>query len=169
VTEAGGRIHTSTVTVAIMPEATEEEVDINTNDLRIDVFRSGGKGGQSVNTTDSAVRVTHLPTNTVVICQDERSQIKNKAKAMKVLRARLLQAKQDSADKERSAQRKAQVGTGDRSERIRTYNFPQERVTDHRIGLTLKKLSSVMEGNLLEIVQSLQQEDYAKRLADANL
>ncbi|TVQ79310.1 MAG: peptide chain release factor 1 [Bradymonadales bacterium] len=168
VTEAGGRIHTSTVTVAIMPEATEEEVEIDSKDLRIDVFRAGGKGGQGVNTTDSAVRITHLPTNTVVICQDERSQIKNKAKAMKVLRARLLQAKQETAEKERSANRKAQVGTGDRSERIRTYNFPQERVTDHRIGLTLKKLSSVMEGNLSEVVEKLQQEDYARRLALAN-
>lgn len=169
VTEAGGRIHTSTVTVAIMPEATETEININPNDLRIDVFRSGGKGGQSVNTTDSAVRVTHLPTNTVVICQDERSQIKNKAKAMKVLRARLLQAEQEALDKERSANRKAQVGTGDRSERIRTYNFPQERVTDHRIGLTLKKLSSVMEGDLTEIIEALQAEDYAQRLSEAQL
>jgi len=169
VTEGGGRIHTSTVTVAIMPEATETEITIDPKDLRIDVFRSGGKGGQSVNTTDSAVRITHLPTDTVVICQDERSQIKNKAKAMKVLRARLFQVKQETADQERAATRKAQVGTGDRSERIRTYNFPQERVTDHRIGLTLKKLSAVMEGDLMEIIEALQQEDYAQRMAEARL
>jgi len=165
VTEASGRIHTSTVTVAIMPEATETEIDIDDKELRIDVYRSSGKGGQGVNTTDSAVRITHLPTNTVVTCQDERSQIKNKAKAMKILRARLLQAKQEEAAKSRSADRKAQVGTGDRSERIRTYNFPQERITDHRIGLTLKKLSAVMEGDLDEIVEALQQEDYSKQLA----
>ena len=166
VTEASGRIHTSTVTVAIMPEATETEIEIDDKELRIDVYRSSGKGGQGVNTTDSAVRITHLPTNTVVTCQDERSQIKNKAKAMKILRARLLQAKQEEAAKSRSANRKAQVGTGDRSERIRTYNFPQERITDHRIGLTLKKLSTVMEGDLDEIVEALQQEDYSKQLAD---
>lgn len=165
VTESGGRIHTSTVTVAIMPEATETDIDIDEKDLRIDVFRSSGKGGQSVNTTDSAVRITHLPTNTVVSCQDERSQIKNKAKAMKILRARLLAAKQEEEDKKRSADRKAQVGTGDRSERIRTYNFPQERVTDHRINLTLKKLSGVMEGDLTEIIEALQQEHYSRRLA----
>jgi len=169
VTEAGGRIHTSTVTVAIMPEATETEVDVDEKDLRIDVFRASGKGGQGVNTTDSAVRMTHLPTNTVVSCQDERSQIKNKAKAMKILRALLLQTKQEEAAKVRSADRKAQVGTGDRSERIRTYNYPQERVTDHRIGLSLKKLSSVMEGDLKELIQALQQEDYSKKLAEANL
>lgn len=169
VTESGGRIHTSTVTVAIMPEATETDIDIDDNELRIDVFRSGGKGGQSVNTTDSAVRITHLPTNTVVICQDERSQIKNKAKAMKVLRSRLLQAKQDEEAKKRSAHRKSQVGTGDRSERIRTYNYPQERVTDHRINLTLKKLSSVMEGEMQELVESLQQEDYSRQLAESGL
>lgn len=166
-TESSGRIHTSTCTVAIMPEATEAEVDIDMDkDLRIDVFRSSGKGGQSVNTTDSAVRITHLPTNTVVSCQDERSQIKNKAKALKILRARLLAAKQEEEDKKRAADRKSQVGTGDRSERIRTYNFPQERVTDHRIGLTLKKLSTVIEGDLTEIIQNLQQEDYSRRLAE---
>lgn len=165
VTESGGRIHTSTVTVAIMPEATEAEINIDDKELRIDVYRSSGKGGQGVNTTDSAVRITHLPTNTVVTCQDERSQIKNKAKAMKILRARLLQVRQDEEDKKRSANRKAQVGTGDRSERIRTYNFPQERVTDHRIGLTLKKLSSIMEGDLSELIENLQNEDYAQQLA----
>ncbi len=167
-TEAMGRIHTSTVTVAILPEATEADVDINEKDLRIDVFRAGGKGGQGVNTTDSAVRIVHLPTNTVVVCQDERSQIKNKAKAMKVLRARLLDAKVTAQEAERAANRKAQVGTGDRSERIRTYNFPQERVTDHRIGLTLKRLSAVMEGDLDPVVEPLQQEDYTKQLAETN-
>lgn len=167
-TEASGRIHTSTVTVAIMPEATEADIQIDDKDLRIDVYRAGGKGGQGVNTTDSAVRITHLPTNTVVVCQDERSQIKNKAKAMKVLRARLLQAKVEEQEAKRAANRKAQVGTGDRSERIRTYNFPQERVTDHRIGLTLKKLSMVMKGDLQEIVESLQQEDYSRRLAEGS-
>ena len=168
VTEASGRIHTSTVTVAIMPEATEADIQIDDKDLRIDVYRAGGKGGQGVNTTDSAVRITHLPTNTVVVCQDERSQIKNKAKAMKVLRARLLQAKVEEQEAKRAANRKAQVGTGDRSERIRTYNFPQERVTDHRIGLTLKKLSTVMKGDLQEIIESLQQEDYSRRLAEGS-
>jgi len=165
-TEANGRIHTSTVTVAIMPEATEAEVDIHDRDLRIDVFRAGGKGGQGVNTTDSAVRITHLPTNTVVICQDERSQIKNKAKAMKVLASRLLDAKESAQNAERAANRKAQVGTGDRSERIRTYNFPQERVTDHRIGLTLKQLTSVVDGNLDDIIAALQQDAYSKLLAE---
>lgn len=169
VTESGGRIHTSTVTVAIMPEATEAEIEVNDNDLRIDVFRAGGKGGQGVNTTDSAVRITHLPTNTVVICQDERSQIKNKAKAMKVLRARLLQVRVEEEAKKRSAQRKSQVGTGDRSERIRTYNYPQERVTDHRINLSLKKLSAVMEGELDEIIEALQKEDYSQQLAASGL
>jgi len=167
-TEAMGRIHTSTVTVAIMPEASEADVVLNDKDLRIDVFRAGGKGGQGVNTTDSAVRVVHLPTNTVVICQDERSQIKNKAKAMKVLRARLLDAQITAQNADRAAQRKAQVGTGDRSERIRTYNFPQERVTDHRINLTLKKLSSVMEGDLIDIVEALQQDEYTKLLSETN-
>lgn len=165
-TEANGRIHTSTVTVAIMPEASEAEIQINDKDLRIDVFRAGGKGGQGVNTTDSAVRVTHLPTNTVVICQDERSQIKNKAKAMKVLASRLLDAKEQAQNAERAANRKSQVGTGDRSERIRTYNFPQERVTDHRIGLTLKQLTSVVDGNLDEIVAALQQDEYSRLLAE---
>jgi peptide chain release factor 1 len=165
-TEAMGRVHTSTVTVAIMPEAAENDLVINEKDLRIDVFRAGGKGGQGVNTTDSAVRVVHLPTNTVVICQDERSQIKNKAKAMKVLRARILDAQAVAQATERAASRKAQVGTGDRSERIRTYNFPQERITDHRIGLTLHKLSAVIEGDLDEIVEALQQEEYTKLLAE---
>lgn len=169
VTEAMGRIHTSTVTVAVMPEADETDVEINEKDLRIDVYRSGGKGGQGVNTTDSAVRVVHLPTNTVVVCQDERSQIKNKAKALKVLRARLLDAQIVAQASERAAQRKSQVGTGDRSERIRTYNFPQERVTDHRINFTLKRLSSVIEGDLEEVIEALQQDDYTKRLAEEKL
>lgn len=169
VTEAMGRIHTSTVTVAIMPEADEADVTIHDRDLRIDVFRAGGKGGQGVNTTDSAVRVVHLPTNTVVICQDERSQIKNKAKAIKVLRTRLLDAQNMALATERAANRKSQVGTGDRSERIRTYNFPQERVTDHRIGLTLKRLSSVVEGDLDEIIEALQQDEYSKLLAESSV
>ncbi len=151
-TETQGRIHTSTVTVAILPEADEVDIQIDPNDLRIDVFRSGGKGGQSVNTTDSAVRITHLPTNTVVICQDEKSQIKNKAKAMKVLYARLKAAEEEKAMKSASEARLAQIGTGDRSERIRTYNFPQSRVTDHRIGLTIHQLDAVMSGDLEYII-----------------
>jgi peptide chain release factor 1 len=166
-TEANGRIHTSTVTVAIMAEATEQEIHIDEKDLRVDVFRASGKGGQGVNRTESAVRIVHLPTNTVVQCQDERSQIKNKERAMKVLRARLLAVQVEQAEKARADQRRAQVGTGDRSERIRTYNFPQERVTDHRVGLTLKQLSMVMEGKFDEIVEALQQEDYSKRLAES--
>lgn len=145
-TETQGRIHTSTVTVAVLPEVDEVDVEINPNDLRIDVFRSGGSGGQSVNTTDSAVRVTHLPTNTVVICQDEKSQIKNKSKALKVLYARLKAAEEERAIKNASEARLAQIGTGDRSERIRTYNFPQSRITDHRIGLTVHQLDAVMAG-----------------------
>jgi peptide chain release factor 1 len=154
-TESQGRIHTSTVTVAILPEAEEVDVQIEPTDLRIDIFRSSGPGGQSVNTTDSAVRVTHLPTGIVVSCQDEKSQHKNKAKALKILRARLLdKAKQEKQD-EISEKRKGQVGTGERSERIRTYNFPQGRVTDHRIGLTLYKLDNVLEGELEELIGAL--------------
>lgn len=168
-TESSGRIHTSTVTVAVLPEAEEEDLKINSKDLRIDVFRAGGKGGQGVNTTDSAVRITHLPTNTVVICQDERSQIKNKAKAMSVLRSRILTTIRDAEAKELSDNRKSQVGTGDRSERIRTYNFPQERVTDHRISLTLKKLTMVMNGEMNEIIDALQKEDYTRKLAEAEI
>jgi peptide chain release factor 1 len=147
-TESAGRIHTSTVTVAIMPEAEEVDIEINPADLRIDVFRASGPGGQSVNTTDSAVRVTHVPTGVVVSCQDEKSQHKNKAKALKVLRARLLDAERERQSAERASERRAQVGTGDRSEKIRTYNFPQNRVTDHRAGLTLHQLDRVMEGEL---------------------
>ncbi len=154
-TESQGRIHTSAVTVAIMPEAEEVDVAIDPNELRIDVYRSSGPGGQSVNTTDSAVRVTHVPTGLVVICQDEKSQHKNKAKALKVLRARLLQAKEEEQRKELEATRRSQVGTGDRSERIRTYNFPQGRVTDHRINLTLYRLESVLEGDLEELIEAL--------------
>lgn len=155
-TEAQGRIHTSTVTVAILPEAEEVDVAINPTDLRIDVFRSGGAGGQGVNTTDSAVRITHLPSGLVVVCQDERSQLKNKDKAMKILRSRLLDLEQEKAAKSVSDARKSMVGTGDRSERIRTYNFPQGRLTDHRIGLTLYQLDDVMQGKIDEIIQGLQ-------------
>jgi len=155
VTEGGGRIHTSAVTVAVLPEAEEVEVEIEPKDLRIDVFRSSGPGGQSVNTTDSAVRITHVPTALVVSCQDEKSQHKNKAKAMRVLRARLkdrIESEQMGAIRE---QRKLQVGTGDRSERIRTYNFPQNRVTDHRINLTLHKLEAILAGDLDELIGNL--------------
>jgi peptide chain release factor 1 len=155
VTESQGRIHTSTVTVAILPEAEEVDVQIDPNDLRIDIFRSSGPGGQSVNTTDSAVRITHLPTGMVVSCQDEKSQHKNKAKALKILRARLMDKAQQEKHMEISEKRRNQVGTGERSERIRTYNFPQGRVTDHRIGLTLYRLESVLEGELDEIIGAL--------------
>jgi peptide chain release factor 1 len=154
-TESQGRIHTSAVTVAILPEAEEVDVDINPDDLRIDVFRSSGPGGQSVNTTDSAIRVTHIPSGLVVTCQDEKSQHKNKAKALKVLRSRLLQAEQDKRDAEEAESRRAQVGTGDRSGRIRTYNFPQSRVTDHRINLTLYRLEEILQGELEELIESL--------------
>lgn len=154
-TETQGRVHTSTVTVAILPEAEEVDVKINPVDLRIDVFRSGGSGGQGVNTTDSAVRITHNPSGLVVVCQDERSQLKNKDKAMKILRSRLYELEADKAAKAHSDQRKDMVGTGDRSERIRTYNFPQERVTDHRIGLTLHQLTDFMEGKIDEMVNGL--------------
>jgi peptide chain release factor 1 len=155
-TEAQGRIHTSTVTVAILPEAEEVDVHVNPADLKIDVFRSSGAGGQSVNTTDSAVRITHLPTGVVVVCQDERSQHKNKDKAMKILRSRLLEAEQEKSAKEQSDARKSMVGTGDRSERIRTYNFPQGRLTDHRIGYTIYQLPDYMEGHIEELLDRLQ-------------
>ena len=155
VTEASGRIHTSTVTVAVLPEAEEVEISVDPKDLKIDVFRSSGPGGQSVNKTDSAVRITHLPTEIVVTCQDEKSQHKNKARALRVLRSRLLAKKEEEQAKEISATRRNQVGTGERSERIRTYNFPQNRVTDHRIGLTLHKLEAVLNGELDELVDKL--------------
>lgn len=162
-TEGSGRIHTSTATVAIMPEAEEVDVEIHPNDLRIDVFRSGGSGGQSVNTTDSAVRITHLPTNTVVICQDEKSQLKNKNKAMKVLRSRILEKAQAEHHAEVSSMRKAQIGTGMRNERIRTYNFPQGRVTDHRIGMTTHNIDAMMGGDIDAFVRGL--TDYYQTLA----
>jgi peptide chain release factor 1 len=166
VTESGGRIHTSAATVAVLPEPTEVDVQIDDKDLRIDIYRSSGAGGQHVNTTDSAVRITHLPSGIVVTCQDERSQHKNKAKAMQVLRARLYEMMRQEAHGEEAAARKAMVGSGDRSERIRTYNFPQGRVTDHRINLTLHKLPEVIEGTALgEVIDALIAEDEAKRLA----
>jgi peptide chain release factor 1 len=155
VTESQGRIHTSTATVAVLPEADVADVVVDEKDLRIDRFRSGGPGGQSVNTTDSAIRVTHLPTGLVVQCQDEKSQHKNKAKALKVLRARLFDLEQSRLDSERAAERKGQIGSGDRSERIRTYNFPQNRVTDHRAGVTLHKLDRVMEGEIDELIDAV--------------
>jgi peptide chain release factor 1 len=154
-TESQGRIHTSTCTVAIMPEAEEVDFKIEQKDLKIDVFRSSGPGGQSVNTTDSAVRITHEPTGVVVICQDEKSQHKNKAKALKVLRSRLYEAQMQAVAKERADERRAQVGSGERSEKIRTYNFPQNRITDHRAGVTLHKLDQVMEGSLEELLEGL--------------
>jgi len=165
-TESGGRIHTSAATVAVLPEAEEVDVQINDNDLRIDVYRSSGPGGQSVNTTDSAVRITHLPSGLVVIQQDEKSQHKNKAKALKVLRTRLFELERERLANERAGARKSMVGSGDRSERIRTYNFPQGRVTDHRINLTLHKLDAVLEGpGLAELTEALSAEDEASRLA----
>ncbi len=154
-TESGGRVHTSAVTVAVLPEAEETDIQIKNEELKIDVYRSSGPGGQSVNTTDSAVRITHIPTGLVVTCQDEKSQIKNKAKAFRVLRARLYEAEAEKKAKERSENRKSQVGSGDRSERIRTYNYPQNRVTDHRINLTLYKLEYIMQGDMNEIVDGL--------------
>ncbi|MDA8408068.1 MAG: peptide chain release factor 1 [Deltaproteobacteria bacterium] len=154
-TESQGRIHTSAVTVAVLPEADDVEVSIDAKDLKIDVYRSSGPGGQSVNTTDSAVRVTHLPTNIVVTCQDEKSQHKNKAKAIKILQARLLDKMEEERDSEISKERKSQVGSGDRSERIRTYNFPQNRVSDHRVGLTLYRLEEIMEGKLDDLIDPL--------------
>jgi peptide chain release factor 1 len=166
VTEGSGRIHTSTATVAVLPEAEEVDVRIEEKDLRIDVYRSSGPGGQSVNTTDSAVRITHIPTGLVVAIQDEKSQHKNKAKALKVLRARLYEQERAQRDAERAATRKSQIGTGDRSERIRTYNFPQGRVTDHRVNVTLHKLDRVLSGEALdEIIDVLITEDQAARLA----
>ena len=161
-TESSGRIHTSACTVAVLPEADDVEVQIEPKDLRIDVYRSGGAGGQHVNTTDSAVRITHLPTNIVVTCQDERSQIKNKEKAMKLLKSRLLEEEIRKAENERSEERRLQVGSGDRSERIRTYNFPQNRLTDHMINLTVYSLDKVMEGELEDILEALASYDQAE-------
>ncbi len=165
-TESGGRIHTSAATVAVMPEPEDVDVQIEEKDLRIDVFRASGPGGQSVNTTDSAVRITHIPTGIVVSQQDEKSQHKNRAKAMKVLRARLFEAERLRVENERAADRRSQVGSGDRSERIRTYNFPQGRVTDHRINLTLHKLDRVLSGEALdELIDALINEDQIRRLS----
>jgi len=163
-TESAGRIHTSAVTVAVLPSAEEVDVEIDQEDIRVDRFRSSGPGGQSVNTTDSAIRITHIPTGEVVSCQDEKSQHKNLAKAMKVLRSRLLQRERERQEQERSDQRRMMVGSGDRSEKIRTYNFPQNRVTDHRIGFTLYSLDRFMEGEMDEMLDALIEEDEAKRL-----
>lgn len=163
-TEAQGRIHTSAATVAVLPEAEDVDVEIRENEIRVDVYRSSGPGGQSVNTTDSAVRITHLPTGLVVTCQDEKSQLKNKVKALKVLRSRLLDAKIAEQEAERARERRTQVGTGDRSAKIRTYNFPQSRVTDHRIGMTLHSLADVMDGDLDELIQSLKLAREAEHL-----
>ena len=163
-TEASGRIHTSTVTVAVLPEAEEVDVKIDERDLKVDVYRSSGPGGQGVNTTDSAVRITHLPTGLVVTCQDERSQLKNRAKALRVLRARLLERAQEEQAAAIAADRRSQVGTGERSERIRTYNFPQTRVTDHRIGLTLHRLPDVLEGDLDEVIDALAAAEQVEKL-----
>jgi peptide chain release factor 1 len=161
-TEASGRIHTSAVTVAVLPEAEEVDLDISPTDLRIDTYRASGAGGQHVNKTESAIRITHIPTGLVVTCQDEKSQHKNKDKAMSVLRSRLLQKMQDDQNQEIAAERRSQVGSGDRSERIRTYNFPQGRVTDHRINLTLHKLLSILEGDINELIDALTTEAQAK-------
>jgi peptide chain release factor 1 len=166
VTESGGRIHTSTATVAVLPEAEEVEVTIDPADLRVDVFRSTGPGGQSVNTTDSAVRMTHIPTGVVVSCQDEKSQLQNREKALRILRARLLRTEQERQQREQAEERRSQVGTGDRSERIRTYNFPQGRISDHRVGLTVHRLEDVLDGDLEEIIDTLASADRAERLAE---
>jgi peptide chain release factor 1 len=168
-TEASGRVHTSAATVAVMPEAEEVDIEIRPEDLRVDTYRSQGAGGQHVNKTESAVRITHLPTGVVAACQEEKSQHKNRAKAMKMLRTKLYDAKRQALDDERAANRKSQVGSGDRSERIRTYNFPQGRVTDHRINLTLYKIDEVMDGGGLdELVDALTSEDQAAKMAAMN-
>jgi peptide chain release factor 1 len=166
-TESSGRIHTSTVTVAVLPEAEDVDIKVDERDIRVDVYRSSGPGGQGVNTTDSAVRITHVPTGLVVTCQDERSQIKNRAKAMRVLKARLLERAQDEQAAAIAADRKSQVGTGERSERIRTYNFPQGRVSDHRINLTLHRLPAILEGDLDELVDALGSEEQRRKLGEA--
>jgi peptide chain release factor 1 len=167
-TETQGRVHTSAASVAVLPEADEVDVEINTNDLKIDVFRSGGAGGQNVNKVETAIRITHIPTGVVVQCQDERSQLKNKQKAMKMLRSRLLEAEIERTNKEVSDKRKLMVGSGDRSDKIRTYNFPQNRVTDHRIGLTLYNLSQIIEGDLDELLEKLKIADRAEKLSEEN-
>ena len=166
-TESQGRVHTSTTTVAVLPEAEDVELEIDPKDLKIDTFRSSGAGGQHINKTSSAIRITHLPTGMVVECQDERSQYKNKDKALKVLKSRLLKEKQDKQASEIAENRKSQVGTGDRSERIRTYNYPQGRLTDHRIGLTLYKLEDILNGNLDEVIDALITADRAEKLKES--
>ena len=164
-TESNGRLQTSTATVLVMPEAEEVDIEIKPTDLRIDIYRSSGKGGQGVNTTDSAVRITHLPTGTVVTCQNERSQIQNKEEAMRVLKSRLYQMEEERKEREEGKERRSKIGTGDRAEKIRTYNYPQNRVTDHRIGFTTKNLDRVMDGDLDPIIDALQKEDEARKLA----
>jgi peptide chain release factor 1 len=165
-TEASGRIHTSTVTVAVLPKAEEVDLSIDSNDLRIDIFHSGGAGGQNVNKVATAVRITHLPTGMVVVCQDERSQLRNRQKAMAVLRSRLLDIERSRREREMSSMRRSQVGTGERSEKIRTYNFPQDRVSDHRIGLTLHSLPRIMQGEIDQLIDALATEEQAKQLQE---